>query len=74
MMQNSNGMVSTDEQYGTWPDYVEWVVSGVIWLRDPFCPGPEWEDSGEVWESQFIPNPFDHSKPLRLRKWVKREL
>jgi hypothetical protein len=29
------------DTYGEWPDYVEDVISGEIWLVDPFCPGPE---------------------------------
>lgn len=65
--------MNTDATYGEWPDYVEWAVSGQIWLRDPFCPGPEWEDSGEVWVSDFVADPQDNSKALTLRKWIKRE-
>lgn len=37
------------DTYGEWPDYVEEVVSGMVWLLDPFCPGPE-----NIWVEEAV--------------------
>lgn len=55
------------ETYGEWPDYVEDVVSGVIWLQDPFCPGPD-----DVWVRD--PVPYNSSSTgLTWWKYTRKE-
>ena len=54
--------LSTCDNYGEWPDYVEDVLSGVIWLQDPFCPGPE-----NMWERDPVP----YTSELTGLTWFK---
>lgn len=42
------------DNWGEWPDFVEDVVSGVVWMLDPHCPGPaEMWVRGESYRSKF---------------------
>lgn len=62
----------SSDWYGEWPDYVEDVVAGKIWLRQPFCPGPDnmWVIgesytsliSGITWTSYVKRNDYDSTK------------
>jgi len=55
------------DTYGEWPDYVDDVISGIIFLQDPFCPGPE-----EMWERD--PVPYVSDLGLTWWKYTKREI
>lgn len=55
------------DQYGEWPDYVEEVVSGEIWLVDPLCPGPE-----NIWIRDPVPYKSEYTE-LVWWKYTRRE-
>ena len=65
---SSGKRLESIETYGEWPDYVEDVISGVIYLQDPFCPGPE-----VMWERDPVPY-ISQATGLTWWKYIKREI